>query len=124
MSTQKPCLIFDENCNLCDEIDVLASVREAYDLLSLRHDLFASLVKNLRAFQEFCEINSEESAGEYRIFKLKRRFGNYLYLYCEKNIISGNKVNIFIVLNISLLVFRSGLRYDKANLLLGVAYLT
>lgn len=94
MSTQKPCLIFDENCNLCDEIDVLASVREAHDLLSLRHDLFASLGKNLRAFQEFCEINSEESAGEYRIFKLKRRFGNYLYLYCEKNIISGAVANM------------------------------
>ncbi|MBE6618017.1 MAG: hypothetical protein E7627_08800 [Ruminococcaceae bacterium] len=87
-------MIFDENCNLCDEVDVLASVREAHDLLSLRHELFSSLGKNLRAFQEFCEIRSAESAGDYRIFKLKRRFGNYLYLYCEKNIISGAVANM------------------------------
>ena len=94
MREQNCCLIFDENCNLCDEVDVLAYIRAAHDLPSLRHELFSTLGKNLRAFEDFCHIAQEESAGEYRIFKLKRRFGNFLYVFCEKNIISGSVVNM------------------------------
>lgn len=87
-------MVFDEQGNLCDEFDVLATVREAHDLRELSHELFLSLGKNLPAFRDFCEIGGESSAGEYIIFKLKRRFGNYLYLFCEKNIVSGTVVNM------------------------------
>lgn len=89
MNRKSPCLIFDESANLCDEVDVLASVREVYDLPGLCHELFSALGKNLEPFREFCRLNTEDYANEYRIFRLKKRFGNYLYVFCEKSVISG-----------------------------------